>query len=186
MNHRNQCVAALSLVVAMTVAGCNDDRTTETVTTTPEGPAARTPPVSQTGPMMPATPVPAPPTAAPVAGNIEGQRALMDKDGDDRVTPEEHAAGASVMFTTMDADDDGSVTAAEMDASETALGANKRMASADKIKVVDSNGDGMISTDEHADASRSMFEMMDSDRDGDMSAAELKAGHDKMMATEKK
>jgi len=139
--------------------------------------------------MMPTTPAPASiaaPTAAPPAGDIEAQRALMDKDGDDRVTPEEHAAGANVMFTTMDADGDGSVTAAEMDASEKALGANKRMASADKIKVVDGNGDGVISTDEHAAASRSMFDMMDSDRDGDMSAAELKAGHDKMMATGKK
>jgi hypothetical protein len=56
------------------------------------------------------------------------------------------------------------------------------MSSAEKIKVVDKNGDGSITAAEHDTASRDMFAKMDADHDGSVSAAEMKAGHEKMMS----
>ena len=55
------------------------------------------------------------------------------------------------------------------------------MSSAEKIKVVDTNGDGMLTADEHAVGSKRMFDKMDTDKDGFVSKAELEAGHAKMM-----
>ena len=56
------------------------------------------------------------------------------------------------------------------------------MSSADKIKVVDTNGDGVLSAEEHEAGSRSMFVKMDSDGDGMLSKGEYCAGHAKLMA----
>jgi Ca2+-binding EF-hand superfamily protein len=86
----------------------------------------------------------------------------------------------------MDADHDGKVTAAEMDAAQKAMPTSSsespnKMTSADKIKVVDSNRDGILSADEHEAGSRRMFEKMDKDRDGTLTAAEISAGHKTMM-----
>jgi Ca2+-binding EF-hand superfamily protein len=55
------------------------------------------------------------------------------------------------------------------------------MSSADKIKVIDTNGDGVLSAEEHATGSRSMFEKMDADKDGALTKAEFDAGHAAMM-----
>src|SRR5688500_13395237 len=89
-------------------------------------------------PAAPAAPVtepaPSPPTAP---GDVSGQFAKMDANGDGGVSADEHATGATAMFATMDANGDGSVTVEEMDASQVAMGGDTRMTSADKIKVVD-------------------------------------------------
>jgi hypothetical protein len=120
------------------------------------------------------------------AGNTKpgGSRILMDVNGDGKISPDEHAAGAAKMFATMDADKDGKVTASEMTAAhERVTGAKAAagsMSSADKIKVIDGDGDGALTTAEHAAGSRTMFERMDVDRDGFVSAAEYAAGHAKM------
>ena len=45
----------------------------------------------------------------------------------------------------------------------------------------DSNGDGILSADEHEAGSKRMFEKMDKDRDGTLTAAEISAGHKTMM-----
>jgi hypothetical protein len=50
-----------------------------------------------------------------------------------------------------------------------------------KIKVIDTNGDGVLAAEEHAAGSRSMFAAMDTDKDGALSEAELSAGHAKML-----
>ena len=116
----------------------------------------------------------------------EAELALMDTNHDGRLSPDEHAAGARAMFEKMDADHDGKVTAAEMDAAQKAMPSGEspnKMTSADKIKVVDSNGDGILSADEHETGSRRMFEKMDKDRDGTLTAAEISAGHKTMMKT---
>jgi hypothetical protein len=52
---------------------------------------------------------------------------------------------------------------------------------AEKIKVIDTNGDGILTAEEHAAGSRSMFDAMDTDKDGALSEAELLAGHAKML-----
>jgi Ca2+-binding EF-hand superfamily protein len=55
------------------------------------------------------------------------------------------------------------------------------MTAAEKIKIVDTNGDGVLTADEHAAAAISMFEKMDVDHDGYLTKAELKVGHEKYM-----
>jgi len=119
------------------------------------------------------------------ADAADAQFKAMDLDGDGRLTPAEHAAGARRMFVAMDANGDGKVTAAEMDAAQEKITGRKAgpsdMSSADKIKVVDADGDGILTADEHATASRAMFEKMDTDKDGFVSKAEFAAGHAKML-----
>ena len=55
------------------------------------------------------------------------------------------------------------------------------MSAADKIKVVDTNGDGVLTAEEHAAGSRAMFEKMDTNKDGFLTKDELAAGHARML-----
>ena len=109
----------------------------------------------------------------------------MDANHDGRLSPDEHAAGAKKMFDAMDADKDGKVTAAEMDAAHQKMTGKKAAAndlsSAEKIKAIDKNGDGILTADEHAAGSKAMFDRMDTDKDGFLSEAELAAGHARML-----
>lgn len=118
-------------------------------------------------------------------GLAEARFKALDTDGDDKLSPDEHAAGAKRMFAAMDADKDGTVTVAEMDAAhKNVTGEETRstnLSSAEKIKVVDKNGDGLLSAEEHAAGSKRMFHTMDIDNDGFLSRAELTAGHAKML-----
>jgi len=120
----------------------------------------------------------------PVAAMAGDDKAkLMDTDGDGKVSSAEHAAGAKTMFTQMDANSDGKVTAAEMDAAHAKKGAKAgtmKMTSAEKIKKIDTDGDGALSASEHDAGSAQMFTKMDADGDGFITAAEMKAGHDQM------
>ena len=122
--------------------------------------------------------------ATSVAFAADGGTRTMDADGDGSVSASEHEAGAKAMFDGMDADKDGNVTVAEMDAAHAAKGKKKmegEMSSAEKIKVIDSNGDGKLSAEEHSAGSRAMFEKMDTDKNGALSQAENKAGHKAML-----
>ncbi|MDR0184679.1 EF-hand domain-containing protein [Lysobacter arvi] len=125
--------------------------------------------------------------AAAMAGDDKAK--MMDTDGDGMVSSAEHAAGAKTMFTRMDANSDGKVTAAEMDAHHAAKMAGKgdkmKMSSADKIKKIDTDGDGAITAAEHDAGSAQMFTKMDTNGDGNLTAAEMKAGHDKEMRSAK-
>ena len=109
----------------------------------------------------------------------------MDTNKDGKVSASEHAAGAKQMFETMDANKDGKVTVAEMDAAYQRITGRKAtksdMSAADKIKVVDTNGDRVLTAEEHAAGSRAMFEKMDRDKDGFLTKAELAAGHARML-----
>jgi Ca2+-binding EF-hand superfamily protein len=113
-------------------------------------------------------------------GAVDHEMKAMDTDGDGRLSPEEHAAGARRMFETIDADKDGTVTAAEMDAAHTRVTGTRpaqgEMSAAEKIKVVDTDGDGALSAAEHAAGSKAMFAKMDADKDGVLTRAELAAG----------
>lgn len=51
---------------------------------------------------------------------------------------------------------------------------------AHEMKMMDSNGDGKISADEHASGARRMFAMMDGNGDGKVTASEMDAAHDKV------
>jgi len=125
--------------------------------------------------------------AAAMAGDDKAK--LMDTNSDGMVSSAEHAAGAKTMFTQMDANSDGKVTAAEMDAFHASKMAGKgdkmKMSSAEKIKKIDTDGDGAISAAEHDAGSAQMFTRMDANGDGNLTAAEMKAGHDKEMRSAK-
>jgi Ca2+-binding EF-hand superfamily protein len=116
------------------------------------------------------------------SAQIADKFAAMDTNQDGKISPDEHAVGAKMMFDKMDANRDGQVTAAEMQAARPDKG--KGMPASEKIKVVDVNGDGAVSAEEHAAGAKAMFDKMDSDRDGYLTKSEMEAGHAKM--TEKK
>jgi Ca2+-binding EF-hand superfamily protein len=109
----------------------------------------------------------------------------MDANGDGTISPDEHAAAASAMFEKMDTNADGKVTAAEMTAAHQNMTGKKagkgELTAAEKIKIVDTNGDGVLTADEHAAAAKTMFDKMDTDHDGHLTKAELKAGHQKYL-----
>jgi hypothetical protein len=122
-------------------------------------------------------PLPAPADAPAPADGF----ARMDHDADARIDAGEHAAGARAMFTGMDADADSIVTAQEMDAAQArihgAAAAPGAPSAAEKIAVIDTDGDGRLSADEHARGSRRLFAAMDADHDGALSRTEYDAGH---------
>ena len=109
---------------------------------------------------------------------------MMDTNKDGMISSAEHSAGARQMFVKMDANADGSVTATEMDAAYGQVKPGEesapRMSSAEKIRAIDGNNDGAITAVEHETASRDRFAKMDTNRDGNLSAAELQAGHAEM------
>ncbi|MBL0124274.1 MAG: EF-hand domain-containing protein [Betaproteobacteria bacterium] len=115
----------------------------------------------------------------------DAEFAKMDINRDGRVSSDEHAAGGKQMFDAMDANHNGKVTALEMDAAHervTGAQANRaEMSAAEKIKVIDKDGDGILSAAEHASGSQAMFEKMDTNKDGYLSRVELAAGHANML-----
>ncbi len=134
--------------------------------------------------------------AHPAADAASAEVKMMDTNQDGFVSPAEHATGARKMFTQMDADHDGKVTAAEMDVAHKKMEGEMRghqesghentgreMSSAEKIKVVDANNDGVLTAQEHKDASESMFGKMDADKDGRLTLAEVQTGHEQMMGS---
>ena len=110
---------------------------------------------------------------------------MMDSNGDGMLSAEEHATGAKAMFDKLDADRDGFVTATEMDAAHRGMdrkhGMEHEMSSADKIKTIDTDGDGKLSAAEHATGSQDMFGKSDTSGDGMVDAAEMKAAREAMM-----
>jgi Ca2+-binding EF-hand superfamily protein len=116
---------------------------------------------------------------------------MMDANGDGQVSRDEHTLAAKKMFDTMDADKDGKVTATEMEAAHAQIAGKDakkmkgHMTAADKIKKVDANGDGMLSVAEHGTGADTMFDKMDTDKNGSLSKAELEAGHKTLMKAHK-
>jgi hypothetical protein len=55
------------------------------------------------------------------------------------------------------------------------------MTSAEKIKKMDTNGDGVLSAAEHEAGARMMFAQMDANKDGRVTAAEMDASPESMM-----
>lgn len=124
-------------------------------------------------------------TAHANPGKSDAEFAKMDINKDGRISSDEHAAGAKQMFDAMDANNDGDVTTAEMDAAHervTGAKANRaEISAAEKIKVIDKGRDGILSAAEHATGSQAMFKKMDTNKDGYLSRDELEAGHANML-----
>lgn len=123
--------------------------------------------------------------AQPVVAAAATEFKAMDTNRDAKVSREEHAAGARSMFEKMDANRDGKVTAAEMEAAHRAIAGGDagkdQLSAAEKIKAVDQDGDGVLTTAEHAHASRAMFDKMDANLDGALTPEEMAAGHAAML-----
>ena len=114
---------------------------------------------------------------------------MMDANQDGKITSDEHQAGAKKMFERMDVNKDGQVSESEMSEHHREMmnkhhgKGMKEMSSAQKIRTVDTNEDGLLTAQEHAVASKHMFGKMDRDQDGVLTAAEIDAGHKKMMSS---
>ena len=120
------------------------------------------------------------PPARPAPGG-DRMFKMMDTDGDGKISAIEHETAAGGMFATMDGNGDGKVTADEMNAAHQKITgrapAAGEMSAAEKIKVIDSDGDGVLTREEHTAGSKTMFERMDADKDGFVTRAEMAAGH---------
>ena len=117
---------------------------------------------------MPATPAPA--TPSPIERRFDD----MDRDGDGRVTADEHATAMQALFADLDDDDNGQLSTAEMDA---AFGPQQdgTVSSADRIRPMDTNGDGTLSTEEHRRGMEGQFLRHDANRDDGLDLAEMKS-----------
>ena len=90
-------------------------------------------------------------------------------------------------FYNHDADRNGKVTAAEMDAAMAAKGEKPGKydkTSAEKIQVIDQNGDGKLTVAEHDAGTEKMFAKMDTNGDGSLSKDECDEGQ-KLMQKDK-
>ena len=123
--------------------------------------------------------------AEPKSAKPDTEFMTMDANKDGKISADEHATASKKMFDTMDANRDGKVTAAEMDAAHKRVTGKKAkksdLSAAEKIKVVDTDSDGILTAAEHAAGSSSMFEKMDTDKDGFLTKSEFAAGHASML-----
>lgn len=109
----------------------------------------------------------------------------MDMSGDDQLSLDEHSEGSDQMFDSMDANQDGLVTSQEMHTAHRLITGQPHQPSdpsaTDKIRAIDTDGDGVLSKREHEAGSRAMFKKMDTDQDGYLSKHEHQAGHDQIL-----
>lgn len=109
--------------------------------------------------------------------------ARYDADGDGKVTQDEIRAARAAEATALDANADGKISAEELVAQEMATvqaGIEARVKA--RVAAQDSDGDGLLSAAELADRPMPMmvFERMDADNDGAISAEEMTAAKDRM------
>lgn len=185
MRYPHPSILALATVLAMSACQQREEAATPAVTPPAEtAPAEPTP--MEPAPMEPAPTEPAPtepaPTEAPPAEPTTGiapatadSFALMDTNSDGYVSTDEHAQRVKAMFDTLDTDKNGSVTAQEMDAGGPATGVEAGMTTADRIKTLDSNNDGLLSSAEYTKGYSDKFVKMDTDRNGQLTAMELQS-----------
>lgn len=164
-NRRFCLLIPFTIIVAL--GGCADSNAPENAST-----AATPVPAAQPSMVAPhQTTSAVAPTESPIATLMR----MLDRNGDGQIARQEHADSASRMFESMDADHDGEVTAAEMDATRRGLYGADRTAAAAEIAQADGNHDGMLTAEEHATATRVMFDRFDADHDNSLTLAELEA-----------
>ncbi|MGG7643684.1 EF-hand domain-containing protein [Rhodovulum sp. YNF3179] len=104
----------------------------------------------------------------------------IDADGDGRVTAAEMEAYRDARLAEADANGDGALDKAELIAAAEARRAARLARMADRmLERRDADGDGKLSAEELAEAGRGMrlFERLDADGDGAVTEAEVAAMH---------
>ena len=125
-------------------------------------------------------------TMMAVASPTAAEFAFIDTNDDGRVSSSEHEVYARKLFDEMDTDNDDRLTSAEIMASELKFNRHifttgnilgpAELTTAEKIKRIDANQDGIISQGEHADAAAAKFRKMDIDNNGELAPEEFDAG----------
>ena len=120
-------------------------------------------------------------TAAPALAHknaTEFQR--MDANNDGVVSSSEHEMYARKAFDTIDTNHDDNITADELDAAEGKVSRHAtgptEYSSAARIRRRDVNADGIISQGEQADGAAQKFQMLDADKNGQLTAQEFASG----------
>jgi Ca2+-binding EF-hand superfamily protein len=111
----------------------------------------------------------------------------MDTNGDKQVTTTEHIQFAETMFQQSDADHDGFISAAECDSAQAAE--HKKVdqkATVTHMRIVDTDGDGLISPSENAAYAKANFVRADRNSDGVLNEDEFEKFHHEMKEELKK
>jgi Ca2+-binding EF-hand superfamily protein len=109
----------------------------------------------------------------------------MDTDKDGKISAAEHAAAAKARFEKMDKSKSGKIVIADEFKQPNKPSRGQATAEADiavaMLKAMDKNGDGIITAEEHAKAAEERFEKMDTNKDGFLTKEEWTAGRAAMM-----
>ncbi len=134
---------------------------------------------AQEAPEAPMTDAPMAPEA--VFGGMDF--ATLDADGDGKITLAELEAYRAARVTEIDTDKDGKISAAELSAMHMArMQARADAMAARMIERHDADGDGLLTAAEFVTppAPQRMFDRADTDGDGALTAAEIEAAKERM------
>jgi Ca2+-binding EF-hand superfamily protein len=110
-------------------------------------------------------------------GQGGGMMARYDTDKDGKVSLTEYEAGRQMMFQRLDADGNGTLTFAELDAFAQKMGDDPRaqmmLKRIDALKAADANGDQAVSADEYKAAVDGEFKTLDKNGDGVLTEDEM-------------
>jgi Ca2+-binding EF-hand superfamily protein len=96
----------------------------------------------------------------------------MDTNGDGRISLDEYLAAASARFKSIDSQNKGSIDAADIASSKSAIARIDRRANA-MVKHLDTAGNGYVTQDEFVAAAQKRFARLDKNGDGKLTPDEL-------------
>jgi Ca2+-binding EF-hand superfamily protein len=108
------------------------------------------------------------PAAAPAAGAQGDLFARLDRNGDGKIDQSEWQGLQQFRFQRLDADHNGSLSAAEMQEQGSKAGRG-----GDRLARLDTNSDGVITEQEFVTGQMAVMGRLDADQDGAISRAEF-------------